>query len=156
QPAKPLVTIELTPSFSVVPGQSVLVHVTAASLADIRPEDIHLTLNGVPVALDASGRAQIKAGNPGRTPIEATATDLDGLTGGASTVLKVRDPNDVTTPRIALSPALINARLTSTTPLVGSVVDASLDEWELEIARADSDDFHELASGHANVTGGVL
>src|SRR5262249_52783739 len=48
---KPAVTIELTPSFAVRPGSSVLVHVIADSLADIT--SLTATFNGQPLVLDA-------------------------------------------------------------------------------------------------------
>ncbi len=152
-PEVPKVSIELTPSFPVVPGTSVTVHVVADSLADIRPEDITLTIGGQPYIPDASGRVTLVAGSPGRVEIQATATDLDGLTGLASAVLLVRDPNDTAAPAVSLDPRLIRALLESSTPLVGTVEDANLESWTLAIAPSGSETFSTLASGHLPISG---
>src|SRR5262249_40000926 len=77
-PEPPRVTVELTPSFPVAPGQRVLVHALASSLAPITHRQVKVA--GNLVTLDDQGRATVLAGTPGRTPIEATATDDDGLT----------------------------------------------------------------------------
>ena len=69
----------LTPSFPAMPGQSVLVHVAASSLAPIT--GLTLTIGGQPVTLDGQGRATYYAAAPGRIAIAATATDGDGLVG---------------------------------------------------------------------------
>src|SRR5262249_90441 len=91
QPKGPRVTVELTPSCPVPPGKNVLVHVSAANVADITA--LGLKVDGQPLTLDAQGRATMLAGLPGHVLIEATATDADGLVGSATAILKVRDPN---------------------------------------------------------------
>jgi subtilase family serine protease len=96
-PRRPQVWIELTPSFPAIPGQRVLVHASADSLAEIA--QLTLRVDGVPVALDGLGRATVVAPGPGKLSIEATASDADGLVGIATAWLKVRDPLDKTPPR---------------------------------------------------------
>ncbi|HEY4633395.1 MAG TPA: putative Ig domain-containing protein, partial [Candidatus Limnocylindrales bacterium] len=63
-PQAPSVTIELTPSFPVVPGQSVLVRPAATGFAAIA--GLAVTVDGTPVVLDAQGRAPVTAGAPGK------------------------------------------------------------------------------------------
>ena len=63
-PELPKVTIELTPSFPALPGQSVLVHAIADSLADIT--GVTLSIDGQPVTLDSEGRGTVVAGGPGK------------------------------------------------------------------------------------------
>jgi DNA-binding beta-propeller fold protein YncE len=91
-PEGPLVTIELTPSFPAVPGQSVLIHPIADSLAEIT--SLTITVDGVPLALDGQGRAEFIPIQPGRYLVEAVAADADGRNGTANIILKVRDPDD--------------------------------------------------------------
>src|SRR5207249_2362417 len=102
-PELPQVHVELTPSFAAQPGQAVLVHVTASSLVPITA--LTLTVGGQPVSLDAQGRGHVVAGTPGRTPIEATATDAEGLVGQASVTLKVLDPANSSAPSVSFDPA---------------------------------------------------
>ena len=86
-----------------MPGQSVLVHVAASSLAPIT--GLSLTIAGQPLTLDSQGRATYTPQAPGRIAVTATATDGDGLVGQYATVLKVRDPNDQAAPVVAFEPA---------------------------------------------------
>src|SRR5207249_1013254 len=136
----PQVTVELTPSFPVTPGQNVIVHVSAASLADITAP-LGLTVNGQPLTLDAQGRATLQAGAPGRMLLAATATDADGLVGHAGAVLKIRDPNDHAAPVVGFDPHLDGARLTAGTDIAVTVKDSNLDSWVLEQAPFGSDAF---------------
>ena len=75
-------SIVLTPSFPAMPGQSVLVHVAASSLAPITGLDA----DDRRPAGDARqpGPGDLHAPAPGRIAISATATDGDGLVGQSS------------------------------------------------------------------------
>src|SRR5439155_14998355 len=148
-PELPQVHVELT----VQPGQAVLVHVTASSLVPIT--GLTLSVGGQPVTLDAQGRGHVVAGTPGRTPIEATATDAEGTVGHASAVLKVLDPANSSAPAVSLDPALGGARLTAAADLHGTVTGGNVDSWVLEQAPQGSNTFTPLASG-AGPAAGVL
>ncbi len=150
----PQVTVELTPSAPAVPGQPVLVHAAASSLAGITA--LSVTVGGQVLALDGQGRATYTPTGPGRIAVEATATDADGFTGHASAVLKVRDPNDQAAPVVALDPHLVAATLTAARDVTGTVSDSNLDSWVLERATFDSDAFLTVATGDAPVAGGTL
>ena len=139
----PTVTVELTPSFPALPGQQVLVHVSATGVATIA--NLTLTENGQPVTLDAQGRYFYTATTPGQITFNATATDVDGNVGRASTVVKVRDPNDTTAPMVSLDPGLSGIVLTAATSVVGTVADSNLDSWSLQIAPVGSSSFTTLA-----------
>ena len=147
----PQVSVEMTPSFAVVPGQRVLLHAFATSLADI--VSVELMVNGLPIALDDQGRGTFIPQDLGRSLVEATATDADGLVGHKTTVLKVRDPNDVASPVVAFSVGLDGARLTSAIDVLGNVSDSNLDSWLLEQAPLGHGSFTSLASGHSAVSG---
>ena len=114
-----------------------------------------MAVDGQPVALDADGRAWIETDAPGKLPVEATAVDLDGLTGRVSTWLKVRDPSDTTPPELVLSYGP-SAVVTQQLEVTGTVSDVNLDGWLLELAPLRSDDFLELAGGATPVADQVL
>ena len=90
-----------------MPGQPVLVHVAASSLAPIT--GLTLTIDGQPVTLDSQGRATYTPQAPGRIAISATAHRRRRARRPVATVLKVLDPNDQTAPVVAFSPQLANA-----------------------------------------------
>jgi len=153
-PVPPQVIIVLTPSFPAVPGQSVIVHVAASSLAPITA--LSVTVAGQMLTLDSQGRATYTPQAPGRIAVSATATDCDGLVGQYATVLKVRDPNDQTAPTVAFDPRLANARLSATSPIVATIGDTNLDTWVLDRAPVGSTTFTTLATGTAPVSAGTL
>ncbi|WP_404783509.1 putative Ig domain-containing protein [Altericista sp. CCNU0014] len=144
--AAPLVTLEQTPSFAVVPGQAVLLHAIADSQADIN--SITLTVNGQPVTLDSQGRATYTPTTPGRLTVEAIATDADGLVGRTSSILKVRDPLDLFAPVVSLDRTLALEPLTAARALRGSVADSNLDEWTLELGDFAGGSFQVIARGN--------
>ena len=150
----PAVTLEVTPSFPAIPGQQVVVHVSAAGVAAIA--NLTLTQNGQPVTLDAQGRYFYTATAPGRVQFQATATDVDGQVGQASAVLKVRDPADITAPVVSLDSSLRGAMITTATAVTGSVTSSNLDSWTLQIALLGSSTFTTLASGITGVSDASL
>ena len=154
QPQRPDVTIVLTPSFPVIPGQKVTINVIAGSVAPISA--LTLMYNGQSLSLDVSGRATITAGAPGQTLIQATATDQDGYVGTATASLKVRDPNDTAPPVVSFDPAVANALLSSPTAILGTVSDSNLDSWTLQIATLDNPNFATIATGQTMVNDGPL
>ena len=153
-PVPPQVIVVLTPSFPAVPGQQVIVHAIASSVAPIT--GITVQVNGQPLTLDSQGRGTFTPQAPGRIAVSATATDADGLVGQYSTVLKVRDPNDKAAPIVSLDPRLSSGPLTAPTSITGTVSDTNLDYWMLEEAPLGSSAYTTLATGNAPVYSGPL
>jgi large repetitive protein len=152
--AAPLVTIEQTPSFAVVPGQAVLLHAIADSQANIN--SIALTVNGQPVTLDSQGRASYTPTTSGQLIVEAIATDADGLVGRTSSVLKVRDPLDRFAPVVSLDRTIALSPLTTVKGLQGSIADTNLDEWKLELGDFAGGNFQTIAQGNSPIGSGAL
>ena len=150
----PTVTIEVTPSFPSLPGQQVLVHVSAIGVASIAT--LTLTADGQPVTLDAQGRYLYTTNAPGRFTFAATATDVNGQVGQASAVVKVRDPNDTTAPVVSLDPTLSGSMLTAARTVLGTVTSSNLDSWTLQIAPVGSSVFTTLATGNTPVANAAL
>jgi hypothetical protein len=152
-PPAPSVLIELTPRFPVRPGSPVLIHVIADSLADIT--GLTATFDGQPLVLDAQGRTSVTPSALGKFSVTATATDADGLIGTATATLKVRDPNDTAAPVVVLD-AAAGAPLLYDGVVTGTVRDANLDYWTLEIKRQGDDAFRTVVTGSQPVDGGQL
>ncbi|MDB5349719.1 MAG: repeat protein, partial [Planctomycetota bacterium] len=154
QPPSLAVSIELTPNAPAVPGQTVLVHVLASSPSGI--VSTSLLIGGQSVAIDALGRGLYTPTVPGRIAIEATVTDADGYSTVASVNLKVRDPNDLLAPVVALDPALVAATIGSAIEIHGTISDVNLDVWNLEVAPFGTNAFSTLATGTQSILDGML
>src|SRR5205823_753105 len=89
-PVGPDATIVLPPSFPALAGQPVTITVLATAFSGVGART--LTADGIPVVLDANGRAVFTASTTGIYRLVATATDLDGFTGMTTVALRVRDP----------------------------------------------------------------
>ncbi len=107
-PSLPVVNIDLTPSFPVVKGQKVTIQMAADSFTSIAGQEIKV--NGKSLTLDKFNRAVFTPDTTGRFEVVATATDAAGRVGTNSTILKVRDINDVNAPIVAFAPG-INGKL---------------------------------------------
>jgi hypothetical protein len=153
EPVPPSVRIELTPSFPALPGQRVLVHAIADSLAEIA--SLRLFAGGEEVSLDANGRASVTAGSPSKVDIIAVAVDADGNEGQAQAQLKIRDGQDTLAPMVSLASALFGSVLITPTEIRGVVQDSNLDAWRVELAPGFSEDFTTFTEGEAPV-GGAL
>ncbi|MFH1842062.1 MAG: Ig-like domain-containing protein, partial [bacterium] len=151
EPVAPSVRIELTPSFPALPGQKVLVHAIADSLADIA--SLRLFVGGQEVSMDDRGRATLTAGSPGKVNLVAVATDADGIEGQAQTQLKVRDGADTFAPVVSFASTLSGSVLGGVTEIRGRVQDSNLDGWTLELAPGFSEDFVTLAAGETPLDG---
>ncbi|MEI7465867.1 MAG: putative Ig domain-containing protein, partial [Burkholderiales bacterium] len=152
-PVGPKVAFVLTPSFPAVPGQPVFINVVVDPFSAIAART--LTVNGAALALDSNGRAVFVAPASGLYALRATGTDLDGFTSVTTTVLRVRDPSDAAAPQVALAATLEGLSLTTAGAVEGLVNDRNLESWQLEIARAGTDGWRQLASGTANVDGAL-
>ncbi|WP_334407672.1 Ig-like domain-containing protein [Bradyrhizobium sp. AZCC 2289] len=153
-PQLPSIVIVQTPSFPLVPGQDVLLHVAATGFAEIT--SLSVTVDGKPVVLDAQGRAHITAGQPGKITIVAQATDADGLVGTSTAQLKVRHPNDLVAPVVGFGNNVLGTRVTQATDILGKVSDTNLDSWTLEIAQYGSSSFTTIAQGANAFDSGAL
>ncbi len=130
---KPIVVTNLTPSFPVSVGQSVVIHPTASSIADVA--SITLTINGTPVTLDSLGRYTFTPTSTAPVTLVATATDIDGHTSSTTTLLKIRDLSDTAAPVLSLTPGS-GSTITAATPIVATVSDTNLNTYTLTLTDA--------------------
>ncbi|MEO8428057.1 MAG: putative Ig domain-containing protein, partial [Verrucomicrobiota bacterium] len=151
QPQLPKVRLDLTPSFAAVSGSAVIVQVTAEGIAPIT--SIQVLVDGVAQALDQFGRVTVHPVNPGQVNVVARATDADGFTGEGTTILKVRDPADREAPVISIDVPPTNTVLSAPVTVRGSVADANLGFWRVELRPLGFDSAVILGSGTAPIAG---
>ena len=155
-PIPPDVRIEVTPSFAGVPGQVISIHPVAAGVAAIA--SLKLYADGVQLTLDATGHAKITPTQPGRIQLLAVATDVDGTVGQSTLTLKTRDPADQAAPDVTFATETQGAYFTVAGSISGTVSDANLDSWTLEIASgvgATLGVYKTIASGTDPVSGAL-
>ena len=150
----PTVTVEVTPSFPAVPGQQVVVHVSATGVAGIAT--LTLTQDGQPVTLDAQGRYFYTATTPGHVTFQPPPPTLTARSGQASTVVKVRDPANTTAPVVSLGSGLSGSRDYRADCRERLGADSNLDSWTLQIALVGSSTFTTLATGISSVSNAPL
>ena len=153
-PAGPDVRVELTPSFPGVPGAPVLITPAASGFADVAGTTV--SVDGVALDLDDQGRATFVPDAPGRYDVQATATDIDGLTTSVSKTLLVRDPADVLAPQVSLDPSVQSVEISGPLAVIGSVVESNLDRWELTLRSASTGQVVLVIDGHVAFEDAVL
>lgn len=153
-PTLPSVTVELTPSFPVLPRQPVVISVLGDSFTDLT--HLALAVNGQTLELDEFGRATFIPSRTGRFEVSATATDAAGRVGQTRQFLKVADPNDFAPPVISFAPGLDRAKITTLTALVGTISDLNLEGWVLSISDLGENHFRTLAQGDTPATSQIL
>jgi RHS repeat-associated protein len=150
----PVVAVSATPQRFLPGGLSEL----AVSASDEAPIVARtLTVDGVPLALDAAGRATFTSSDPGVHEVVATATDVSGNVGTATTLVGVADLADSEPPAVAIeSPAELEV-VTFLHTVLGTVADDNLLSWRLSLARLDDDGAPRLlAAGSAPVASAAL
>jgi RHS repeat-associated protein len=115
-----------------------------------------LTVNGLPVVLDANGRATLTLTTAGLLTVVASATDRAGNRGTDTFTLQVVDPRDVAAPNVEITTPAEDAVVTAPVDVLGTASDDNLLSYTLSLARFGTDDFVEFARGTSSVTGGVL
>ncbi|MHB8954831.1 MAG: putative Ig domain-containing protein [Pirellulaceae bacterium] len=133
-----------------------LVTLAVSATDNVQVTAVGLTINGTPVALDSQGRVTLLASPVGQYSIVASAWDVAGNTGLASTVLTVRDTSDVEAPVVDLISPANGAVISSAVDVIGTVQDANLLYYTLSVARDGGGLFTEIFRGTNAVTNGVL
>ena len=114
-----------------------------------------LTVDGQPVALDASGQAGITGTTMGAHRILVIATDSLG-TINKSSLYSVRNPADTTAPTAAITSPADDAEVTAPVDVVGTASDANLAYYQLLLRPAGTNAWQEIARGYSAVINGAL
>ncbi len=128
---------------------------TVISDGGLQPVALTLAVDGVPVALDASGQAILPGNTVGSYQLTATAGD-SRETVDARSYYSVRDPGDTTAPTAIIDTPVTDSELTAPTDVIGTADDANLAEYKLMISPADQNNYTEIAHGATPVLSGVL
>lgn len=141
-----LINLGSTVSFQVVATDNV-------SIANLQ-----LLINGIPVVTDSNGVVSFTAITAGVITATAVALDAAGNRAEATTTVDVFDPTDTEAPIVSLDLSGIeNGEITGPVEIKGSVKDANLDYYVLEVAPADgSQPFKEMFRGRSLVNNGAL
>ncbi len=149
----PSVSLRVTPSTANL-GDDVTI--VAAAADNVGVVDLMVTLDGMPVALDAGGRATITTTEARQFDVAATAIDATGNTHTDSQTLRVIDPTDSNAPVVSITSPGDGAEILGATPVIGTVTDDNLLFYTLEIAAVPDGDFVEVFRGTGAVIDGVL
>ncbi len=149
----PLVRIDLSEN-PVDPGTPVEVFIRATDQVGVVALDA--TFNGIPLALDAAGRAVVTPQTVGQFDIIATARDASGNVTVKTVTLNVTDTSDVEAPFVFIRSPQPGETITSFLDVIGSVQDDNLASYTLSIAPLDGNSFTTIATGNANVDDALL
>lgn len=150
----PTVQIQVVPN-PVGVGTPVTVTVTVTDASPI--ESTTLTINDTPIPLDSSGQAVYAPPILGTFTVAAVARDTFGNPGNASTTFEAVAPEeDTQAPFIAISSPTTGSELSAPVDIIGTVQDQTLVQYTLDYGPRGGNDFTVFATGHANVTDGVL
>ncbi|MDZ4851880.1 MAG: putative Ig domain-containing protein [Pirellulaceae bacterium] len=121
-----------------------------------RVKAIDVTVDGKPIALDSRGRATLLMSRVGSLQIVAVATDDSGNTGRQTRDVLVIDTTVTGSPVVDVTVPSENATITAPTDIIGTVQDANLVSWKLEVAPFDGGVFKQIATGTNQITNGKI
>jgi hypothetical protein len=142
----PTILVNLTPSTPVLPGQTVVATVRAESFSPVNQLRVEIRQGSgadaswTPVALDSLGRLKLSPNAPGLVDLRVTAVDADGFQATQTQSLRVRDPQDLSAPRLAWAAELGGREgiaplaISKATLLRAEIEERQLMGWELALA----------------------
>lgn len=148
----PAVTLTATPPSAAV-GAAVALAITAQGDAPITTT--RLTVNGAVVAVQG-GQASFTPAAIGAYDAVVTVTDQNGNSASARQTFTARAAADNGPPTVSLSAPANEARVSGAVDIMGSVADADLVRYTLEVQGAGSDRALVLASGAQPINGRIL
>ncbi len=132
------------------------VTIVASAVDNVGVQTLNVTVGGRPVPVDSDGRATATLTTVGPVDVVATGTDAAGNVGTATATVTVFDPSVTQAPTVDLATPADGAMITAPTDVVGTVQDAHLVSWKLEVAQADGGTFTTIATGTGPVSSDVL
>lgn len=150
---RPEVTVVASPAAAAV-GDTVTITVIAGD--DIGVESVSLLVDGQHLALDGSGQAQFAGSAAGIFEVVASAADAYGNEGRVTSRLRVLETGDVSFPTVSIDSPAAWSTVTSAVNIIGTVSDANLARFELEISVAGEGEYRVFASGASSLAATVL
>ncbi len=115
-----------------------------------------LTVGGTIVPLDSRGTGTYKVSQAGDLAIVATANDAAGNVGKATATLTAIDPTVTGSPTVDISSPADGTTVTAPTEIDGTVADAHLASWSLDLYTVDGALVSHIAGGTQPVSAGKL
>ncbi len=115
-----------------------------------------LTVGGVPVGLDADGRATVLVQQVGQVAVLAAASDAAGNSGQATATVGVVDTSDVSAPLVDITAPVEETVVTAPIDVIGTATDANLLFYTLAVGPVSGGPFTEFARGTSAVVNGLL
>jgi len=123
---------------------------------NVRVESLRLIVGELAVPLDGNGRGTVRMNWIGNVEAVATAIDAAGNAGERNVTILVIDPTVTEAPFVELHSPTDGITVTSPTDVLGTVEDANLVSWSLEVAPMEEGEFREIANGAQPIAGGLL
>ncbi len=149
----PIAALTATPLL-VAPGEATVLQVTATDETGIA--SITLTIDGVPVTLDAQNQVTFSSIDPGTHQAVLTVTDSSGNALVTKLNIGVLGGGDDGAPVIALTAPSDDQVLTNLHNVLGTVSDGNLLEYTVSARYRDSGERVVLKRGYDPVAGGIL
>jgi hypothetical protein len=149
----PQVTVAATPTIVNV-GETVSLTVQATD--DVGVVDVHASVNGVTLTLDAGNQATFVPSTAGLYTVRAQAEDAAGNIGRDTTWFRARTTTDNGPPIAELLSPPDDSIIESKVALVGTATDADLIFYALQAAPKGSDEYYTLFQGYTNVVTDTL
>ena len=137
-------------------GVGNVVYITVNADDNVGVVSQELLVDGIPLALDANGKATLSSAVPAIFIAEAFAIDAAGNEGYDRKEIRFLIADDTTPPTVSFSAPAENAILTEPTDIIASASDANLIQYQLAYSLKDKNDFIRFASGDGSVNNDVL
>jgi RHS repeat-associated protein len=150
---RPAVEVLVVPDVVNV-DESVTITVNASDNVGVASRE--LTVNGIPVPLDAAGTATYSSGEAGVYTAVGTALDEAGNEGLASKEFRFLFPGDVVPPTVEITLPEADARLSGPNEVLGTAADENLTRYSLEYSPKDRNEFVTFGGGTSSVEDDIL
>ena len=137
-------------------GDSVTFTVNAVD--NVKVESLGLTVDNIPIILDAKGQATVKLNSTGNVSVVATAIDAARNIQTTTQTVKVIDSSDVDAPIVNINNLDDDTEISAPYQIIGTISDTHLDYYTLEIAPVGGGEFKEIYRNDnpVNVNNGVI
>lgn len=147
------IQLDIAPQFVAV-GQTAVLSTNA--IGGRAPRTVTAAVDGTPITLDATGRANVPTTVPGGHSVVVTVTDSLGATTTATSFYGVAVAGDTTKPTVTVTAPLDGDEITSATNIVATITEPNLAGYTVMVSPADLNQWSEIARGAGAPPAGVV
>lgn len=147
------VQVDVAPQFVAANQTAVL---TTNALGGRAPRTVTATIDGVAVALDANGRANVPTAVPGGHKVVVTATDAAGATSTVTTFYGVAVAGDTLKPEVKITAPGDGDEVMAAKDVVATITEINLAGYAVMVSPADLGQWTEIARGAGQPPAGVV